>query len=371
MPEGNLRIACDASAAAKQDRTGVARYAVCLLEALCGRYPEDAFTLGYRLSRLRRHRFRFRPAAHNSRVRYFAEPFEQLTLGAFDLFHGLDARIPAGGRYRKVVTLHDIGPALRVEIAQPGFRQKKLRAYRTIAEQADRIICVSRSTRDAFRELYDLPEERFSVIHHGLEPRFRPSPDDSVRKTLQALRIEPPYLLFVGLLSERKNCVSLIRAFDQVASRCQDLRLVLAGGRAHGFERIEEELAKSSYKDRIVLPGFVPDQALPDLYSGADLFIFPGENEGFGMPMLEAMACGTPVLAANTAVAFEVAGEAAVLSRTSDPDRLAHDLLTLLEDGVSRESLAASGLARAGAFTWKKVAEETMRVYHEVLEEVS
>jgi len=368
----SFRIAFDASAAAKRDRTGVARYAVCLLEALLARYREDQFTrfiLGYRLSRLRRHRFRFHPREPNARLAYFAEPFERLTLGAFDLFHGLDARIPARGAYPKVVTLHDVAPALRAEIASSGFRERKQRTYRTIARSADRIICVSRATRDAFGELFELPEERFAVIHHGLEGRFRPVSKDQFGPVLERLGVRQPYLLFVGLLSERKNCVTLIEAFDRIAAELPELQLVLAGGRAHGFERIGERLSRSRHAGRIVLPGFVADDDLPALYSGALAFVFPGENEGFGLPLLEAMACGVPVVAADTPVSREVAGDAACLLDMSDPQALAFGLAQLSNDEPRRQDLTARGQRQAGCFTWREAAERTMAVYRDVLEE--
>ena len=364
----SLRIAYDASAAAKRNRTGVARYAVCLIEALLTHFRDDSFTLGYRLSRLRRHRFRFQPRERNVRLRYFSEPFERMTLGAFDLFHGLDARIPARGAYSKVVTLHDVAPAQRAEIASAEFRKKKHSAYRTIAQCADRIICVSRATRDAFRELYDLPEERFAVVHHGLEARFKPLPKDQIDPVLERLGVRHPYLLFVGLLSERKNCVALIEAFDRVAAEDPELTLVLAGSPAHGFPRIQQQLSRAEHNHRILLPGFVPDEALPALYSGARAFVFPSENEGFGIPMLEAMACGTPVVAADTPVSREVAGEAACLLDTSDALALASGLGGLLNDDPRRHYLSKLGRAQAHRFTWQAAAEQTMAVYREVLE---
>jgi glycosyltransferase involved in cell wall biosynthesis len=364
-----MRIALDASAAAKEERTGVGRYATWLMDALFPLAPDDDFTVGVRLSRLRRARFRYRPAQPNARMRWFTEKSLRLCLGPVDVFHGLDARIPADAPFPCVATIHDVGPAVRPDIASAEFRSKKLAAYKTIAERAWRIVCVSAATRDSFRRLFDVPEHRFHVIHHGVDPRFHARPQDEVDRVLAELSIAPPYLLFLGLLGTRKNIETLARAFDRVAGDIGDLRLVLAGGRAHGFDAIEQEIRALRHADRVVLPGFVPDEAVPALYAGARAFVFPGLTEGFGMPMLEAMACGTPVLAADTAVGREVAGGAALLVDTGDERALAESLATLGADDALRARLVKRGAARVARFTWEAAAEKTLAVYREVAAE--
>ncbi|MBI4879466.1 MAG: glycosyltransferase family 4 protein [Planctomycetes bacterium] len=358
-----LRIALDASAAAKRERTGVARYAACLIDALLAAAPDWQFTLGCRLSRLRRHRYRLRPRAANARTRYFTDASVRLCLGAADVFHGLDARIPPRCPCPAVVTLHDLGPLERPEIAAAGFRGKKLAAYQVIAARSARIICVSDATRDAFRRAFDLPEERFAVIHHGLEPRFRPQTEQAVEAALRRLGIARPYLLFVGLLSARKNCAALVRAFDRMAEAVPGLRLVLAGGRAHGFAEVEQALAAARARARIVLLGFVEDELLPPLYAGARAFVFPGRNEGFGLPMLEAMACGAPVMAADTAVAREVAGGAALLADTGVEGAFAAALARICSERALAEELSARGALRAKEFSWQAAALRTLEVY--------
>lgn len=363
-----LRIALDASCAAKRERTGVARYATCLLDALARAGAGDQFTVGYRLSRFRRRRHAHRPAGDNVRVRWFTDALAKLLLGPFDLFHGLDARIPPDARFPRVATLHDVAPALAEGIASRGFRDKKQAAYCRLAAEADRIICVSKATRDQFQRLFDLPAARFAVIHHGIEPRFRPLAPDEVERALEPLRVRRPYLLFVGLLSARKNLVPLVAAFDKLARKIGNLRLVLAGGAAHGFEQVGAAVSRSPHRARIVLPGFVPDAALPALYAGAEAFVFPSRHEGFGIPMLEAMACGVPVVAADTAVAREVAGDAALLVDTDDPLALAEALLRLHGDPQARGDLVARGAARAAGRSWDDAARRTLAVYHEVLE---
>ncbi len=364
-----MRVALDISCAAKPHRTGVARYATCLADAMLRAFPDDAFTLGVRASRWRRRSHRYAPGAANARARWFVEPLLGTTLGPFDVFHGLDARLPRRRGFPTVATLHDIGGAADAAIADAGFREKKRAAYAWLAERADRIVCVSAATRDAFRAWFDLSEERFAVVHHGIEPRFTAPDRTAIDRTLSRLGVRKPYLLFVGLLSARKNLLPLVRAFDRVARARDDLSLVLAGGRAHGFEEVAAAIASTRARDRVVLPGFVADADLPALYAGAELFVFPGLAEGFGLPMLEAMACGTPVVAADVPVAREVVGEdggPAVLCDTTDDDALARALLHVVGNPTRGRALREAGRAHAATFTWERAARATMDVYREV-----
>ncbi len=365
-----IRVALDASCTAKRERTGVARYAVCLIDAMLQVASDDTFVLGFRASRVKRHRFRYRPDAANARVRYFVDRGLRWWLGRPDVFHGLDARLPRARGFPAVVTLHDVAPAEHADIATAGFREKKLAAYEWIAERADRIICVSAATRDAFRRRFDVPADRFDVIHHGLEERFRPASADRVRAVLEPLGIARPYALFVGLLSARKNLTPLIRAFDQVAADVPDLALVLAGGRGHGAEDVDRAIDAARHRDRIIRPGFVSDDALPLLYAGARAFVLPSRNEGFGIPILEAMACRAPVIAADVPVAREVAGDAARLVDPDDDAALAGALADLAasEDAPERTARIERGAALAARYSWRAAATKTLAAYRRAIE---
>lgn len=361
-----LRIALDASCTAKRERTGVARYAACLIEALAEAAPDHRFVLGCRLSRFRRRRHRFLPAAPNVRARWFVDRFARTCLGPFDVFHGLDARLPRGGRFPAVATVHDLGPLEDAAVAGERFRTKKLAAYRHLAERADRIVCVSAATRDAFRRLFPVPDERFAVVHHGLEPRFAPADAASERAVRERYRLRGPYLLFVGLVSARKNCARLVAAFERLAAARPDVQLALAGGSAHGGEEALDAIAASPHRARIATLGFVPDQDLPPLYSAAAAFVYPGLHEGFGLPLLEAFACGAPVVAADVPVSREVAGDAALLVDARSAAAIAAGLERVLgEPGLAR-ALAERGRARAARFTWRSAAERTLEIYREL-----
>ena len=360
-------IAWDASAAAKRERTGVARAAIALIDAILALDRDDEFVLGVRLSRLRRGRFAHRPAASNARVRWFTDALLPL-LGSIDLFHGLDARVPRRGTFKKIVTLHDLGPVEDAEIAAPGFREKKRRAYAEIAECADRVICVSSATRDRFRALHPLPEDRYAVIHHGVDAHFTPCLTSDIDAARARFALGPRYLLFVGLVSARKNVVTLVRAFDRLADTEPDLVLALAGGDAHGSEEVDATIAAARHRDRVRRLGFVADDDLPALYSGAAAFVSPGLVEGFGMPLLEAMACGAPVVAADLPVTREVAGDAALAVDCREPEPLTAALDRLLNDRPFTAKLIDRGAAHARKFSWEAAARATLDVYREALE---
>jgi len=364
-----MRIALDASAAAKKQRSGIGRYAAWLMDALFPLSPDDEFVVATRWSRFRRGRYRYKPRQKNACSRYFDDRGARFWLGNVDLFHGLDARIPTEAPFPCVATVHDVAPAVRPDIASAEFRSRKLAAYELIAERAWRIICVSAATRDSFRRLFDVPEHRFKVIHHGLEPRFTSRGSSEIQATLDILGIRQPYILFVGLLATRKNLETLVRAFDRVAAEAPDLSLVLAGGRSHGILSLDAEIEGAAHRNRIHQPGFVDDLELPMLYAGAKAFVFPGLTEGFGMPILEAMGCGAPVIAADNGVGREVAGDAALLVDTAAEDDLANAIRRVaLEEGLAQQ-LRERGLQRAAEFTWKAAAEQTLQVYREVVHE--
>lgn len=363
-------VAFDASCTAKQKRTGVGRYAACLLDALIPKLAtrtRAGVTLGFRLSRWRRAGHRYKHASPIVRERWFIDALAGPLLGEFDLFHGLDARLPRGVSGKMIATLHDVGAVKREEIAKAGFRDKKLAAYRDLAERADRIVCVSAATRDAFVEVFPTPLSKFAVVHHGI-PASIHRPDDAARAQTRA-RLELPdrFVFFVGLLSARKNLTILIEAFDRVAAKDRSLWLILAGARAHGYEHVERAIARCAAKDRIWEPGFVSDADLCSLYAESQAFVFPGLEEGFGIPMLEAMTCGTPVIAADRPVSREVAGDAAVFVETTQVESLSYAIERLVGDQALRTTLIERGEEHAKQFTWDAAASRTLEVYDELL----
>ena len=227
-----------------------------------------------------------------------------------------------------------------------------------------RVISVSDSTRRDLESFARVPAERIRVIHNGADlQRFAPRPEGERRAGLPAnLPIPERYILYIARLEHPgKNHVRLLEAFAAL-KQCTDLphKLVLVGGRWNGAEAIHARVAELGLGEQVVFPGFVPNEALPALYAAADAFAFPSLFEGFGIPVLEAMASGVPVCAANTSSIPEVVGDAGLLFDPLDVPAITDALIRVLTDEPLRQRLIAAGLARAPEFTWERATAETL-----------
>jgi len=292
-----------------------------------------------------------------------------------DLYHGPAVFLPLVKLgYRTVVTIHDL-----VSFLFPATVPRKYSLYmrlmtRLAVRSADRIIAVSRATGDDLRRLLRVPEGKVVVIHEGVGPEFRVTPGAEAAAAEPVLRrygIRPPYCLFVGNLEPRKNLTRLIEAFALLRARTRlgpavSPQLVLAGTRGWLSGGIFQAVERHGLGADIVLTGYVPPGDLPVLYARAACFVFPSLYEGFGLPVLEAMAAGAPVIASRVGAIPEVAGDAALLVDAHRPAELAEAIAAVLTDPVLRARLVAGGRARAALFTWERVARETLAVYEGV-----
>jgi glycosyltransferase involved in cell wall biosynthesis len=286
-----------------------------------------------------------------------------------DVFHGPAVFLPlVKWGYRTVVTIHDL-----VSFLFPTTVPRKYSLYmrlmtRLAARSADRIIAVSGATRDDLCRVLGVPEERVVVIHEAVDPAFAAATDDDrAAAVLRRYGIRPPYCLFVGNLEPRKNLARLIDAFARVRSgggaRPQ---LVVAGTRGWLYGGIFRAVETHGVARDIVFTGYVPPADLPALYAGATCFVFPSLYEGFGLPVLEAMAAGAPVVASRAGAIPEVAGDAALLVDAERPDQIAEAIESVLGDAALRAGMTARGRARAREFTWEAVARQTLAVYETV-----
>jgi glycosyltransferase involved in cell wall biosynthesis len=288
-----------------------------------------------------------------------------------EVFHGLDqSGIPLffrAGKY--VVTVHDVIPLALPWAFPPRHRLVLATALARIRKQAEAVIVPSTAAAEDVVHFLRVERERIHVIPMGCEPRFRPA-EEPGRAAMLRRRYNLPerYILFVGTLEPRKNVQTLLRAFAQlIAEVPQDgLTLVIAGGDGWGGADYRSTVDALKLHRHVRFAGFVEDDHLPDLYRGALLFVYPSLYEGFGLPVLEAMACGTPVITSDRTSLPEVAGDAALLVDPTRPEALAAAMASILGDRGLHQALRAKGLARAQSFTWEAVAQQTIAVYRAV-----
>lgn len=363
-----LRIGIDFTSASRE-RAGIGRYARELIRALSRldhihRYvlfvPRDAHPDLLRFDWS--HNFTIRRAPlterylaalwHRARVPLPIEGF----IGAVDVFYSPDFLLPPTFAARKLVTVHDLSYVRVPECFPVPLLNYLNRAVPPSLARADLILADAASTQNDLVEVYRVPREKIRVLYSGVESRFCPDVSAESRARVRALTRGKPYILSVGTLQPRKNYTRLIHAFSSLQSLISNLQLVIAGGRGWMYEEIFETVSRLHLQDRVLFLDFVADEDLPALYAEALLFVYPSLYEGFGLPVAEAMACGTPVVCSNTSSLPEVAGDAALYFDPRDVDDIARTLYRALTDTTLRATLRARGLARVQQFTWERSA---------------
>ncbi len=344
-----MRIALDASYSLGSRLTGVGVYSREILHGLAARYANQDWLWCYRAHRWRELLGEKLPRGVRRCLLWRAPLASRL-----DLFHALNQRVDSSRPRRIVSTFHDLF-VLTAEYSTPEFRARFAWQAREAARRSHRIIAVSEFTARQVEDLLGVERARIRVIPHGVRaPASVPPLEERER-----------IVLFAGALQERKNVERLIGAFE----RCEPgWRLVLAGGHGYGAARILDRIARSPRRDAIDATGYVTDERLRELYARAAVFAFPSIDEGFGMPVIEAMAWGVPVLTSNRSALPEVAGGAALLVDPFDEEAIAEGLRALNADEGLRRDLRARGLARSGEFRWADAVAKTWEVYRELFE---
>ncbi|MGD2207702.1 MAG: glycosyltransferase family 1 protein [Anaerolineae bacterium] len=287
----------------------------------------------------------------------------QLFTGPLDLFHSPDFVLPPVGRTPAILTVHDLSFLRVPEHFVPGFCEYLTGAVSRAVGRADHILADSESTRRDLVELLAVDPDRVTVIYPGVEPRFRPIEEVPLLEQVRArYRLPERFILGLGTLQPRKNFDGLIRAFARLPA-AEDLHLVIAGGKGWMYEETLALPARLGLEGRVHFPGFVDDTDLPALYNVASVFAFPSWYEGFGLPVLEAMACGTPVVAADNSSLPEAVGDAGLMIEAGDAEALADSLVRLMREKHLRERLAAAGIEWAQRFTWEAAARQLASVY--------
>jgi glycosyltransferase involved in cell wall biosynthesis len=338
-------IAADATYTLDPVPTGVAVYSREILNGMVRAHPEAGFLFCYRP-----HRF-LRALSQPLETTVWRWPLFERGPRPGLLFHGLNQRLPARRWPVQVATFHDLF-VMSHDYSTPEFRARFTAQARHAAGTADRIIAVSHFTARQVERLLGVDPQRIRVIPHGVRPP----------KTLNTAKEN--IVLSVGSIQTRKNTARLVRAFASLPS---GWRLVLAGGRGYGAEEALSAVENSPRRADIEVANHVTAARLSDLYRRAAIFAFPSLDEGFGMPVLEAMANGVPVITSNRSAMPEVCGDAGLQVDPENEEELAQALRNLVGDPDLRQTLTARGLTRAQEFSWDRAVAATWKVYLELL----
>jgi glycosyltransferase involved in cell wall biosynthesis len=342
-----VRIALDASYSTGDQLTGIGVYSSRLISTLAEAHPNDKFVLCYRAKQfLHAPDLKYR----NTDKRLLLPPFP---LFRANVFHALNQRLDFRPARHVVTTFHDLF-VLTAEYSSADFRARFVQQARGAAARSDVIIAVSNFTSQQVQDLLHVPKARIRVVPHGVD--LPESVDDSAREDI---------ILFVGALQIRKNVERLVAAFERLPG---NWKLLLAGGTGgYGASQILQRIEKSPARDRIVVTGHVSQIQLDALFRKARVFAFPSLDEGFGIPVLEAMSYRVPVVTSNRSALPEVAGDAALTVDPGDVDAIESALIRLTMDPELRNDLAQRGMCRTAQFSWANAARRTYEVYSELV----
>ena len=370
----NLKLTMDVSAVPNQP-AGAGRYILDLVSSL-SKIDQLQMTLISRSQDIKRWERidNSNVVASAPKSRPFRLLWEQLYLPSViakanpQVHHSPHYTMPIKSKVPTVVTIHDL-----TFFSHPEWHEKTKvalfkRSINTAVKNADAIICVSNFTANCLESIVPGAKKVF-VIPHGVEhDKFNPfeskdNPDDQI---LSDFGIKNRFILFVGTIEPRKDVVGLVKAFDKIGGIYPDLKLVLAGVGGWGLSQVQEAISKAKYKEKIILTGYVPSKVLPALMRKASAMVYPSFEEGFGLPALEAMACGSPLITTKGSAMEEVSGGAAILITPGDNEALAEALRQVIDKDNELEARRLLGLELAKNYTWNRAAVQHLKVYKEL-----
>jgi alpha-1,3-rhamnosyl/mannosyltransferase len=364
-------------------RAGIGQYTYHLIRALARLEPAHQYVVMYpRLTRTLRTReapvfaekcvrvvsegrlrFLLFRARRKLRRKLGLTPAVEQSLGGYDVYHATNYVFTHSvKRARRVVTIHDMTLMLFPEWHPRARVTSMASEIARSVEVADHVLADSASTRDDIVKHFGMRPDRISVVPLAADRSFRPLPAADVRRVLADWGLtQDGYLLFMGTIEPRKNLLRLLQAAELAGDRAGPL--VLAGAAGWGSDEVARRIQSLRRAGRLTYLGYVPDDARPALINGARGFVYPSLYEGFGLPVLEAMACGVPVLASNVSSLPEVVGDAGLMEDPKDVDAIAQGMIRLWEDETLRRELSARGLRQAATFSWERTARQTFAAY--------
>lgn len=384
-----MRICIDARCLIEGRRTGVEEYALGLLLNLFALDRKNEYILFF--TSWKKPKFDFSVLAKFSNVKikkikipnkflnfsfwYLNWPKIDKLVGGADAVFFPNIIFGATSKNAKVIaTIHDLSFE-----RYPEYFSWKRRFWhifinsKKICRRADRIIAVSNSSASDIASLYGIEKEKISVIPSAISDNFciTDRNDNKLIEVKEKYNLPFKFILYLGTIEPRKNILGIIRAYNRlqefaVENKNEEItryKLVIAGSPGWLGEEIFEEIEKSKFKEKIILPGFIEDCDKPFIYNLSSLFIYPSFFEGFGFPPLEAMACGVPVIASNNSSLPEICGSAAILIDPYKPEEIFEAARQILSDKTLREKLIQKGLEKSKEFNWKKTAQKTLKMF--------
>ena len=356
--------------------TGVGHYTLELARALARNFPEDEYELvspkpfnpaaiegidresipnlrltGAKSSSLRGHWWSVGLPMYARRAR-------------FDLFHGTNFEVPLWKRRHTVLTIHDLSTLLYPETHRASAVRRARLRLPIAARIADAIITPTEAVRQEVCARLKVKPGKVTAIHEAPRRMFCPMTEAEAAAIRKRLRVEDEFLLSVGTLEPRKNLLTTLRAFAEVlAQPSARPQLVIAGGEGWLIDETLSFINSTSLRERILLTGYLNDEDLRALYSSCRAFVYPSLYEGFGLPPLEAMACGSPVIASRIAALQETLGEAAILIEALDVQTLSRTIIEVLKDERRRATMGEAGIKHAAKFSWDEAAKLTHELY--------
>ncbi len=371
-----MRVAIDVRTVT-QARSGVGNYVLNLLAGLRQVAPEHEFFLvGQRRNLEILGQGQPPGLRHQARLSHESHPWGDLwehlwlprVLGrhGVQVMHGPATLIPlAGDGYACVATIHDLVAFLYPETIPKKYALYMTWLMRRVVQRAQRIISVSQCTKDDLVRVLGVPSERIAVIHEAAQPGFRPLEDQAaLARVRRRYGIDKPFFYHVGNVEPRKNLPRLLKAFlllrQRLAGRAQ---LVISGQKGWLTGQLHGAMSKLDLDEDVIFTGYMPQEDLPLMMNAALAFVFPSLYEGFGLPALEAMSCGTPLITSNLSSLPEIVGDAALLVEPRDEKQIAEAMWRVFEDAGLRQRLKLAGMERAARFSWPEAARQTMAVY--------
>lgn len=286
---------------------------------------------------------------------------------SFALFHGTNFDLPYWTTSPTVLTIHDLSLLLFPQTHEERLVRRARRVLPLMVRKATAIITPSETVKGEVCEHLGVNGDKVFAIPEAARACFYPAPPSETEPVRQRLGIQPEFILFVGTIEPRKNLLALARAFEQIAKTHARTQLVIAGQKGWLSDDLMAYLEESEIRDRVLFTGHLSDDDLRALYSSCRVFVYPSLYEGFGLPLLEAMACGAPVVTSNVGSIVETVGNAARLISPTDSDDLAQAITALLDDAREREHRSSAGIKHARKFSWEKTAAATWEVYQKAL----